>query len=293
MLKKIMGLLLLPLCSIAQQAEFDAFANRFYTFQEYANGRLPGVVQNQKNYFLYVDTLDQAFRSFVLTDSSAFIPGFVQARNAANMRFRNMNNRGEVQVRTFNTGADSILVYSYSCRDHREFFVKEVATGKVVYVGKERGAMVNGIYNLDSALVLMILESGDMLCSREAIVLQRYPSSKATPGKSAATNNGMWKKIKAFEGAVFGQVAGDYRQKKVVPRRERFIHEGDRDLVMVAPRDAEEIFFDPSTKTLSYKKYSGERNFVWVKSAWKNNCFTIDDYSLSEDFSSSGVAVPE
>ena len=52
MFKKILGLLLLPLCSIAQQAEFDAFANRFYTFQEYANGRLPGVVQKQKNYYL-------------------------------------------------------------------------------------------------------------------------------------------------------------------------------------------------------------------------------------------------
>jgi hypothetical protein len=291
MFKKLPVLLLLPMCSLAQQTEFDAFATRFYTFQEYANGRLVGMEQNAKNYNLYVDSMDQAFRSFALTDSSAFIPGFVQASNASNLRFRNMNNKGEVQVRTFNRGTDSMLVYSYSCRDHQEFFVKEVASGKVVYVGKERGAMVKGIYKMDSALLLMILETGEMLYSREVIVLQRYPSSKTTSGKSASASTGMWKKIKAFEGAAFGQVPGDFRQKKVAPRRERFIHEADMDLA--APHGAEEVFFDPSTKTLSYKKFSDERKFVWVKAVWKNNCFTMDDYSLSEDFSSSGVVVPE
>ena len=97
---------------------------------------------------------------------------------------------------------------------------------------------------------------------------------------------------KGFEGKAFGQVPADYFKKKYVASRELFQLDCEIEFVLTGQKDINTITYNGATKTLSYKQYTDNKKFILITAPWENNRFKIDDYSVNENLSASGIAVP-
>lgn len=263
----------------AQEAELDKFVKTLNLFLDFTRGKVDSLPLTKKgNYEKMVKAVDQSFEEFVKHNNSGQYEKFRQAQGHSNLRFINAENRVSIYLTSFNIKEKTFEVFGYTCADRRIYMIKDRQSNTVVFAGNNGSYEIDNLDNIDDQHVLIIENNGDRGTSRSAFVL----STVKTP----------WVKIKAFEGKAFGQVPADYLNKQFVKAREELQLEYERVFGMKVPDDINKIYYDPPTKTISYKEYSDLNNFKTVKAAWINNKFIIDDYYANENFSEN-VAVPE
>lgn len=265
--------------SFAQELELENFKNEIQFYIQFINRKFDSLPVNQSNQVKLRKQVDDVFKKFVLHPNSNEYDKLIVSKGDERKKFVRLDGWGEVILKTFPANNKTYVVYSYTSRDKKNYFIKENESNRIVYEGNSTIPYIDNLYFLDSTHMLLIEENGDMHSSRSAMVL----STKKVP----------WIKVKAFEGNAFGQVPGEYSNKKFVKRRFTFELECDMEVKMLAPQDANAIHFDPRTKILSYKQYTDSRNFKLITAKWENEVFIIDDYDVSENMPRGGVAFPE
>lgn len=257
--------------SYSQEKELTDFKNVLNLFIDLRLGKIDSLALNEANQVKYSKKADEAFKLFVGHQNSYNYDKYIVARNDASTKFFYADSRIYITLKTFVVNAKTYVVFSYSSQDKKNYFIKELESNSVVYEGNSNCCYIDHLYGIDSTHFLLIEKDGDMNSSRTSIVL--------------AAQKLKWIKIKGFEGLAFGQVATGYFTKKYVKRREAFQLDCDIDITLSAPADINNILYDPATKTLSYKQYSGNKTFKLISAKWENECFKIDDYSVSENLS--------
>ncbi|MCP9753356.1 hypothetical protein [Ferruginibacter sp. HRS2-29] len=281
MTKFLLILLVAFFCSNALQAqekEITAFKKDLNFYIDFLLKKFDSLPLNKANQEKFMRKADQSFKTFALAPNSQQYEKLVQDRGLPNRRFSNLDNRIELYVSDFTANKKAYVVYSYVSYAKRNYVIKDVAANSIVYEGNAITPYVENIYGLDSTHVLLIEKTGDRNTSKQAVVF-------LTTGKT-------WKMMPAFRGEAFGQVPGNYNKKVFVKQRNYFQLDCEMEVLMSAPADANKIYFDERTKTISYKKFTGKTRFRLIESKWLNNMFILDDYDVSEDFESSSPMVP-
>jgi hypothetical protein len=271
-------ILLSHISLFSQEKEFDLFKNELNFYIKFQLGKIDSIPVNSKNQTIYCNKVDQAFLSFVLNKNSHQYEKLIVSRDNANVKFINSNRTFSMYVTAFNVFSKTFLVYSYKSVAKQNYLIKDQEENKIVYQSEKYAYYVDNLCAIDSTHVLLIEQNGDFNTSRTAMVL--------------SIQKGKWNPILAFDGNAFGQYPVAYFKKKYVKRRVRFQLECEFEYTMSAPNDINLIQFDYKTKTLSYKQYSNDKTFKWIKSKWEQGVFKIDDYNVSENLSRSDVAVP-
>lgn len=275
-MKKIFIYLLLCITStnlFSQEVELENFRKELDFFIEYSLGKITSMPQNEVNHNKLVKKVDDAFALFITHPNSQNSPNFKTALNDNNVKFSYIDSRIYVCIETFTTKKSSYVVYSYSSGFRKAYFIKNNNTNTIVYRGKPGMMYVDNIFEIDDKNVLLIEKDGDRHTSKKAMVVSSVQPT--------------WKLIEAFKGKTFGQVNADYFNKKFVNKRPFLLLECDFEDLMTAPKEANEIYFDENTKTISYKIFENNYKFKVISSKWENNMFTIDDYDVGENFSGS------
>ncbi|WP_298121534.1 hypothetical protein [Flavobacterium sp.] len=275
-MKKTLTYLLLFITStssFSQEVELENFRKELDFFIEYCLGKVPSMPQNEANHNKLVKKIDDAFALFITHSESQNSPNFKTALNDSNVKFSNIDSRIYVCIETFTAKNASYTVYSYSSGFRKAYFVKNNNSNTIVYKGKPGMMYIDNIFEIDDKNILLIEKSGDRQTSKKAMV---FSSAQPT-----------WKLIEAFKGKAFGQVNADYFNKKFVNKRPFLLLECEFEDLMSAPKEANEIYFDENTKTISYKIFENNYKFKVISSKWDNNMFTIDDYDVGENFSGS------
>ncbi len=262
----------------AQDEEVKALNDAFNTFGAYQNGRIDSLPRNAANYKKMIAWLDNAFKTFILHRNSQQYEEFKPAKDRINLKLFRLENGMEIDAASFCVDSVSYVVFSYKTQDRPNYFVKRLQDNAIVFSGNAKAAYVDGMYAIEKNRLLLVEENGDHNTSRKVSII-------ATEGKE-------WKQLKAFRGKAFGQVAGNYMEKKFIDRRTCFQLACDIDILMTAPHDANKVLFDEKTKTLSYKQYSADGRFKKVEAKYKNGLFVIDDYNVGDEISSDSPAVP-
>lgn len=262
----------------AQEAEVKALNDAFNFFAAYNIGKVDSLSRNAANYYKVVAHLDNTFKKFILHPKSQDHEKFVMAQGHTNFKFFRLENGMEIDAVSFLVDSVSYVVFGYKTQDRPNYFIKRLTDNKIVFDGNAKACYVDGMYALEKNRILLVEKDGDRNTSRKVSVI-------ATEGKA-------WKQLKAFKGLAFGQVAGEYMNKKFVDKRIYFQLECEMDVLMTAPQDANQISFNEKNKTLSYKLYDDNRRFKKIEAKYENGVFIIDDYNVSDGFSSSSPAVP-
>lgn len=255
--------------SFSQEVELENFRKKLDFFIEYCLGKVPSMPQNEINHNKLVKKVDDAFALFITHADSQNTPNFKTALNDTNVKFSYIDSRIYVCIETFTTKNTSYAVYSYSSGFRKAYFIKNNSSNTIVYKGKPGMMYIDNIFEIDDKNILLIEKSGDRHTSKKAMVLSRVQPT--------------WKLIEAFKGKAFGQVNAE----KFVNKRPFLLLECEFEDLMTAPKEANEIYFDENTKTISYKIFENNYKFKIISSKWENNMFTIDDYDVGENFSGS------
>lgn len=255
---------------LAQEKEIETFKKDLNLYIDLLLERVDSVPLNKANQEKFMRKADQSFKTFALARNSQQYEKLVQDRNLPNRKFSNLDKRIELYVVDFTANNKNYVAYSYVSYAKQNYLIKDVAANSIVYEANAITPYVENIIGIDSTHVLLIERTGDRHTSKQAAVF-------LTSGKT-------WKMIPAFRGQAFGQVPGQYNKKAFVKQRNYFQLDCEMEVLMSAPEDANKIFYDKKTKTISYKKYSGKRNFKSIEAKWENNMFVIDDHDVAEDF---------
>ncbi len=265
--------------SRAQEAELEKFVKTLNLFMDLTRGKVDSLPLTKKgNYEKMLKAVDVSFEEFVKNSNSGQLGKFRQAQGNPQLKIINADNRVFIYLTSFNIKEKTFEVFGYTCADRRMYMVKDQLSNIVVFTGNNGSYELDNLAYIDDHHVLLIENNGDRGTSRSAFVL----STVKIP----------WVKLKAFEGKAFGQVPSDYLNKQFVKAREELQLEYEPVFGMTVPEDINKLYYDPLTKTISYKEYSDIHNFKTVKATWNNNKFRIDDYYANENFRES-VAVPE
>lgn len=263
----------------AQETEMDNFVKTLNLFVDFTRGKVDSLPLTKKgNYEKMVKAVDHSFEAFVKNAQSGNYEKFREANGNPKMKFFRANDWVSVYLTTYNIQEKLFEVFGYTCGDRKIYMIKEKQNNQVVFIGRNGSYELDNLAYIDEQHVLLIENNGDHGSSRSAFVL----STVKIP----------WAKIKAFEGRAFGQVPADYLNKQFVKSREELQLEYEMVFGMQVPDDINKIYYDPLTKTISYKEYSDLHNFKTVKASWNGNKFIIDDYYANENFSEHD-AVPE
>lgn len=262
----------------SQESEIENFKISLNEYIDFSIGKST-VPINAANHAKFRKKVDSSFKAFVLNENSNSYDKLIVDKNDDKNKFLRLDGRVSVNVKTFLINSKTYVVYSYTSRDYRDYYIKENETNKIVYKGSGKSCYVDDLYSIDENHFMVVEKTGDFNSSRNAIVL----SNKKLP----------WFVVKAFEGKAFGQVMGDYFNKKFVKKRERFQLDCEMDFTLSAPKDINKIYFDANTKTISYKQYAAGNKFKLITAKWENNTFVIDDYNVNEQLSGNAGAVPE
>lgn len=271
--------ILFSINSYCQREELENFKGELDFYLDSLAGKIHGVPITASDRARFSNRVDAAFKMFVLNKNSYDYDKYVAARGDSSTKFLRLDNRILVNLKTFPVNNKTYVVYSYTSRDKNNYFIKENESNNIVYEGNSTAVYIAHLYAIDSTHFLLVEETGDHNTSRRAMVLWR----KKVP----------WIRMKAFEGMAFGQVSEGYFIKKFVKRREKFELECEFEFTMSAPEAINDIAFDPTTKTMSYKQYSDNKRYKQVTAKWENETFVIDDYNVNENLHSNDVGVPE
>lgn len=263
----------------AQETEAKALNNAFNLLIAYQNGKVDSLPRNAANYNKVVTYLDNTFKTFILHPNSQDYEQFRPAQGHTNFKLFRLENMIEIDAMSFTVDSIAYMVFSYKTQDRPNYFIKRLTDNSIVFDGKAHAAYVDGMYAIEKNRLLLVEKDGDRNTSRKVSVIN-------TEGKE-------WKQLKAFKGMAFGQVAGDYMNKKFVAKRTYFQLECDMDVLMQAPQDANQVSFDEKTKVLSYKQYDNNRRFKKIEVKYENGMFAIDDYNVADKISSGGMPIPE
>lgn len=272
-------LILLTAAVHAQETEVTALNNAFNFLLAYQNGKVDSLPRNATNYNKVVTQLDSTFKTFILHPKSQDYEKFVLAKGHTNFKFFRLENTIEIDAVSFAVDSVPYVVFGYKTQNRPNYFIKRLPDNKIVFDGKALTSGVDGMYAIEKNRILLVEKAGDHNTSRQVSVI-------ATDGKQ-------WKQLKAFKGLAFGQVAGDYMNKKFVDRRIYFQLECEMEVLMLAPQDANQVSFDEKTKVLSYKQYDENRRFKKIAAKYENGMFTIDDYNVADKIPAGNSAVPE
>lgn len=259
--------------SFSQEVELEKFRKELDFFIEYCLGKAPSMSQNEVNHNKLVKKVDDAFALFVTHTESQNTPNFKTSTNNPTIKFSYIDSRIYVCIETFTTKNSSYSVYSYSSGFRKAYFIKNNTTNTLVYRGKIGLLYIDNIYEIDDDHILLVEKDGDRNTSKKVMVFSNIQPT--------------WKLIEAFKGKAFGQVKNDYSAKKFVNKRPFLLLECEFEDLMTAPKEANQIYFDSNTKTISYKIFENSYKFKVISSKWENNMFTIDDYDVGENFSGS------
>lgn len=277
---KYLSLLLLLLVSIgayAQDSEFTRFADEVKFYNLFIRGKIDSLKVDEANQNKFRPRLDEVFRKFVLYPGSEQYSRFVRSRSDQALKFINGNNMFEVEVDSINDGDKIWLVYGYTFSEKKNYMVKDFSSNKIVWEGNSNTNTVQLIGKLDSVHYVVVEENGDVNAAREAFVVKFL--------------NDKWTRIKGFEGKQLGTYPADLSEMKYVKRRERLQLEYRFDMLMTYSLDVNDMLYNPSTKTLSYRILLENRNTKTVSAQWKNGVFLMDDYF--PEVSGDNVVAPE
>jgi hypothetical protein len=277
-MKSLLLFLFISTSLFAQQAEVDELNKAFEFYRLYSIGKIDSLPQNPKNYARAIGQLDSTFKAFILHEKSQDYEKFKLAQGKTNFKFFRLDNTVEIDAAWFVMDSITYVVFSYHLQNQPNYFIKRLSDHKIVYSGNSLVCYVDAMYSLEPNKILLIEEDGDFNKSKEVSVI-------STSGKE-------WKPLKAFKGLAFGQISGDYRNKKFVDKRTYFQLDCDMDVYMTAPQDVNKVSFNENTKTLSYKQYDGPSRFKKIEAKWENGMFTIDDYNVGDAFQSNSPAMP-
>lgn len=262
----------------AQQTEVDELNKAFEFYRLYNIGKIDSLPRNPTNYAKVVGKLDSTFKAFIVHEKSQDYEKFKLAQGSSNFKFFRLDNTVEIDASWFVVDSITYVVFGYQLQNLPNYFIKRLSDHKIVFSGNAKACYVDAMYSLEQNKILLIEEHGNFNKSKRVSVV-------STSGKE-------WKQLKAFKGLAFGQVPGDYRNKKFVEKRTYFQLDCDMDVYMAAPKDVNQVLFNQSSKTLSYKQYDGPTKFKKIEAKWENGLFIIDDYSVSDAFESNSPAMP-
>jgi len=262
----------------AQATELENFQKQLNAYINFTLGKKGALPLNAANQVKFRKKVDETFKTFVLHKDSYGYDKYVVVKNDEKTKFLRLDDRVTVYITHFLINKKTYVVYSYTSVSKRNYYIKENESNRVVYEGNSTTYLIDNLYPIDDKHFLLIEKNGDFNSSRSAVVL--------------LVNAPRWTKIKAFEGKAFGQVPADYFNKKFVKRRTEFQLVCEMDFTFSAPADVNSIFFDPATKTISYKQYAENKKFKLVTAKWENDVFVIDDYNVEENLPAGGIAVP-
>lgn len=262
----------------AQETEVQQLNNAFNFFMAYQNGKVDSLPRNATNYNKVVAQLDNTFKTFILHEKSQDYEKFTMARGENNFKFFRLANGIEIHAVSFLADSVAYVVFGYKTQNRPNYFIKRLRDNKIVFDGNAKACYVDGMYALEKNRILLIEKDGDRNTSRKVSVI-------AAEGKK-------WKQLKAFRGLAFGQVAGDYRNKKFISNRTYFQLECEMEVLMNAPQDANQVSFNEKTKTLSYKQYQDNRRFKKIEATYENGLFVIDDHNVGDSISSHSPVAP-
>lgn len=263
--------------AVAQDSEYTRFADEVKFYNLFVRGKIDTVKSDAASHEKYRARLDDVFRAFVLHPESQRFTRFIQARDQPSLRFINGNNMFEIEIDSLHSGDRPWLVYGYSFAEKKNYMVKDPATNQIVYEGNSMTNDLQLIGQLDSVQYVVVEENGDVHSAREAFVV--------------IMQNGMWKRVKGFEGKALGKNPRDFTALVYVKRRERLQLEYRFDQLMLYPLNVNDMLFDRTTKTLSYQVLLENRKTMTVSAQWKNNVFLLDDYL--PDVSGDNAVAPE
>ena len=275
----VLVLLFFTLGMHSQEQEFENFKKEFNFYIDFTIGKFDSLPVNQANQTKFTKKVDEAFKQFVLHPKSHEYEKLVIAKGVENTKLIRLDGRGEITITTFNTNNKTYIVYGYTSQPKKNYVIKDVENNKIVYEGNTNNYVIDGIYAIDATHFLLVQRDGDYHTSRSAVVL-------------LLTEKQTWKQTQSFSGMAFGQVPGDYFNKKFVKKRTYFQLECEIDFTMNKPSDINKITFDANTKTISYKQYYETKKPVIITAKWENNLFTIDDYNVNENLRENSLAVP-
>lgn len=270
--------LLLTLPALSQEKELEQFRLELNTYIDFINGKITSMPLNESNQLKLRKKIDQQFKTFVLHKDSYQYDKLIAPKEEGKEKFIRLDGRVSVYLKAFILNNKTFIVYSYTSRDKMNFYIKDEESNTIVYEGDSKSYLIDNLFWLDDTHVLLIEKNGDRNTSRAAAVL--------------STQKKPWTITKGFEGNAFGQVPGDYFNKKYVASRELFQLDCEIEFVLSGQKDINTITYNGSTKTLSYKRYTDNKKFILITSHWENNRFKIDDYNVNENLSASGIAVP-
>lgn len=259
----------------AQDTVLTQFKKALNHYIDFTSGLIDSLPVNEKNQGKLRKHVDDQFRAFVLHPESYHASDWVVSANNKDLQFIRVDARGSIYLSSYKVADKTYAVYSYTSRDKNNFFIKDIDAGNIVFDGGSMYYDVAGIFRIEEGYILLIVKGGDRNTSRTAMVL----SDKKTA----------WVLTKSFEGKAFGQVPGQYFNKKFVKRREKFQLDCDFGITMTAPSDVNNIQFDMASKKISYKQYTDARTYTLVTAQWVNNVFVIDDYNANENFQGAGM----
>ncbi len=274
----VAGIILAILCSKNSNAQDTAlvqFKKALNHYIDFTSRLIDSIPLNEKNNGRLSKQVDDQFKAFVLHPGSYQASEWVQSANNKDVRFIRVDARGSIYLSAFKVADKNYAVYSYTSRDKNNFFIKDTDAGAIVFDGGGVYHDVAGIYRIEDGFILLIVKEGDRNTSRTAMVLSDKKNA--------------WVLTKSFEGKAFGQVPGQYFNKKFVKRREKFQLDCDFGVTMTAPVDVNHIQFDTASKKISYKQYTDARTYTLVTAQWVNNVFIIDDYNANENFQGAGM----
>ena len=264
--------------SFGQEKELENFTNEINFYIDFTLGKTPTYPVNESNQNKFRKKVDDVFIAFILQKNSNQCDKFITSRDDKNLKFIRASGKCEIYLSTFITNNKSYSVFSYTSMNKINYFVKDDANNTIVYDGDSKASFVDNIMAIDDSHIILIEITGDHHYSRKALVL--------------STKKDRWTKLEAFEGKAFGQVPADYFNSKYVKKRAAFNFSCDSFPPMYCPKDFNKIYFDNTTKTLSYKIYSQGKQPQIVSSKWENEMFKIDDYFLRENQSYEDIPMP-
>jgi hypothetical protein len=268
----------LSLAALSQEKELEQFRQELNTYIDFINGKISSIPLNESNQLMLRKKIDQQFKTFVLHKNSYQYDKWITSKEQSTEKFIRLDGRVSVNLKAFIMNHKTFVVYSYTSRDKMNFYIKDEESNTVVYEGDSKSYLIDNLFWLDDTHVLLIKKNGDRNTSRAAAVL--------------STQKKPWTMTKGFEGNAFGQVPADYFKKKYVASRELFQLDCEIEFVLTGQKDINTIIYNGATKTLSYKQYTDNKKFNLITARWENNKFKIDDYSVQENLSASGIAVP-
>lgn len=247
---------------MAQRTELEAFQQSVDRYIEYASGDFEQNEHPAQSAEGYRQAIDKTFRAFVLAHLSE---GFEDFYTGDGPRLSMSLEQVTVYVQLFAVAKKTYAAFGYSSSIGDDYYIKDIDASRIVYRGNKRIPFICGVYGLDAHHILLIEQYGDMNLSRRAFVVN--------------ANKTNWEPTAAFEGLQW-----NYGDEMLYKKRRMYLHiEMSFATMLNAPKKASEIYFDPISKRIFYKKYLDGKETEVVDALWEKGKFGIDDYDVGED----------